>query len=311
MRRIRRLTATAICSLMALAAVSSCGGASGAGDGLIRAAVSVLPQKYFLERVGGDRIRVTVVVPPGANPATYEPAPSDMRTMSDTRFWFTVGVAFEETWIPRFRGSNPDLIVVSTVEGLERLPIDRYSIEHSAGGGGRNTGHGGHSHGEGSPDPHVWLSPELVKHQARIMAETLASMDTTASDLYMENLEGFLREIDSLQAGIHSALDTLESRSFMVFHPAWGYFADEFHLVQVPVESGGSEPSPGELADLVDYARQHGIERVFVSPQFSTSAAEAIAAELDGEVAVMDPLAEDWTGNLLRVAEVLAGGARR
>ncbi len=271
----------------------------------ISAAVSVLPQSYFLEKVGGDRVEITVVVPPGASPATYEPSPSDIRTMSDVDVWFTVGVAFEEPWLPRFTGSNPDLRVVSTISEIERKPVGRYSVEALTFDEG--DGDQGHSHDEGSPDPHVWLSPELVRSQAAVMARELAAIDPSAADLYMDNLDGFQREIDSLQFGIHSLLDTLSGRSFIVFHPAWGYFADEFGLVQVPVESHGSEPSPGEMARLVDYARDNGISAIFVSPQFSTSSARAIASEIEGEVVQIDPLARDWADNLLRVAEQLAG----
>ncbi|MBN2587606.1 MAG: zinc ABC transporter substrate-binding protein, partial [Candidatus Fermentibacteraceae bacterium] len=270
---------------------------------------SVLPQGYFLEKVGGDRVEVTVVVPPGASPATYEPSPSDMRAMSEAEVWFTVGVAFEEPWLPRFTGSNPDLRVVSTISEIERRPVGRYSIESLDFDD--VDGDRGHTHDEGSPDPHVWLSPELVRSQASVMARELAAIDPSAADFYIENLESFQREIDSLQNGIHSLLDTLSGRSFMVFHPAWGYFADEFGLIQVPVESGGSEPSPGEMALLVDYARANGISTIFVSPQFSTSSARAIASEIHGEVSHLDPLARDWADNLLRVAERLAGRESR
>ncbi len=267
-------------------------------DDVISAAVSILPQKYFLEKVGGDRTEITVVVPPGAGPASYEPSPSDMRAMSDVKVWFTVGVAFEEPWIPRFTGSNPDLIVVNTAEDIPKKPLDRYSIQSLVSEGAVT--------GAGSPDPHVWLSPELVRVQAGRMAETLAELDPARAYYYTANLENFNREIDSLQAYIHSLLDTLSFRGFMVFHPAWGYFADEFGLFQVPVENAGSDPSPGEMAMLVDFAVSHGISTIFVSPQFNTSPAKAIAAEIGAEIAYIDPLAPDWSDNLGRVAEAIA-----
>jgi zinc transport system substrate-binding protein len=293
-------------ALFLLLPVSGCGSRESSDGARLAAAVSVLPQSYFLEKVGGDRVDVFVVVPPGANPAVYEPSPSDMRRMSGTDVWFTVGVAFEDPWIPRFTSSNPDLRVVSTLEGIERKPIGRYSLEALDDG---DDGHPqDHTHDEGSPDPHVWLSPELARIQAGIMARELAAVDPGSAELYMRNYDSFSAEIDSLQEQLHSLLDTLSSRSFMVFHPAWGYFADEFGLVQVPVETGGSEPSPGEMARLVDYARENGIRTVFVSPQFSTSSAGAIASEIHGGVARMDPLAPDWADNLARVAEMIAGG---
>lgn len=260
-------------------------------------AVSILPQRYFVERITGDSVDVFVVVPPGANPATYEPSPSDMRKMSNVDVWFTVGVPFETPWLPRFTGSSPDLNVRSTIENIVRLPIDRYTV----------TGHETLSESGGSPDPHVWLSPELVHIQAAVIADELSLLDSSRADEYMANLESFNLEIDSLQNRIHELVDSSSSRSFIVFHPAWGYFADEFGLVQIPIETAGSEPSPSEMALLVDYARENGIGTVFVSPEFSTSSAEAIAAEIDADVIYIDPLAEDWNNNLYNTAEHLSG----
>jgi zinc transport system substrate-binding protein len=267
-------------------------------DGSLQVTVSVLPQKYVAEKIAGSEIEVFVAVPPGASPAAYEPSPSDMRAISGTDVWFTTGVQFESAWIPRFTGSNPDLRIRSTIENIERLPIDRYSV----------TGHdySAEQHSHGSLDPHVWLSPELVRSQAAVIADELSLIDPSRSDEFMANLESFNTEIDSLQSRIHSMLDSSLSRSFIVFHPAWGYFADEFGLVQVPIETAGSEPSPGEMSALIDFARDNSIRAIFVSPQFSTSSAEAIAAEIDASVIVVDPLAEDWSSNLLKVSELLA-----
>lgn len=287
-----------------LSPASGCGSGEDGVHTEMTAAVSILPQKYFLERVGGDRVEIVVVVPPGASPATYEPSPSDMRKMSGARVWFTVGVAFEDAWIPRFEGSNPGLEVVSTIRDIQRRPMGRYSVETLSFHEDEDRGH---SHEGGSPDPHVWLSPELVRKQVSVMAEELSELDPEGSETYMDNLGLFLEDIDSLQREIGSLLEDADRRSFMVFHPAWGYFADEFGLVQVPVESMGSEPSPREMSILIDYARENDIYTVFVSPQFSTASAEAIAQEIGAEVARIDPLAEDWPDNLYRVAEKLAG----
>ncbi|MFO8184699.1 MAG: zinc ABC transporter substrate-binding protein [Candidatus Aegiribacteria sp.] len=291
-----------------LLAASGCGTGEDTGHRAVTAAVSILPQKYFLERLGGDRVEVIVVVPPGASPATYEPSPSDMRRISGARVWFTVGVAFEDAWIPRFEGSGSELEVVSTIRDIQRRPLGRYSVETLSFDEDEEHGH---SHDEGSPDPHVWLSPELVRKQVSVMAEVLSELDPEGSETYMDNLGLFMEEIDSLQNEIGSLLEDLDRRRFMVFHPAWGYFADEFGLVQVPVESMGSEPSPREMSILIDHARENDITTVFVSPQFSTSSAETIARELGGGVARIDPLAEDWPDNLYRVAEKLAEEASR
>ncbi|MCD4777189.1 MAG: zinc ABC transporter substrate-binding protein [Candidatus Aegiribacteria sp.] len=291
----RLIMSASVLSLMLLPV--GCTGGISEDENNLSLAVSILPQRYFVERITGDSLNVFVVVPPGANPATYEPSPSDMRRMSNVDVWFTVGVPFETPWLPRFTGSSPDLNVKSTIENIVRLPIDRYTV----------TGYETLSESGGSPDPHVWLSPELVRSQAAVIADELSLLDSSRADEYMANLESFNLEIDSLQNRIHELIDSSSSRSFIVFHPAWGYFADEFGLVQIPIETAGSEPSPSEMALLVDYARENGIRTVFVSPEFSTSSAEAIAAEIDADVTYIDPLAEDWNSNLHNVAEHLSG----
>lgn len=299
----KRMT-TGLLSALTLLVVflqSGCGEASSFEGGKLIVAVSILPQKYFVEKITGDSIDIVVVVPPGANPATYEPSPSDMRNMSRVDVWFTIGVPFESPWLPRFTGTNTDLRVISTIENIERLPIDRYGIT------GHETSPAHHGHGHGSPDPHVWLSPELVRSQTAVIATELSQLDSSGADGYMANLNSFGVEIDSLQKRINSLIDSSSSSSFIVFHPAWGYFADEFGLIQIPIETAGSEPSPREMSLLIDYARENDIRAVFVSPQFSTSSAEAIAAEIGVEVSYIDPLAENWSSNLRNVAELLSG----
>ncbi len=269
-------------------------------------AVSILPQKYFVERIASTQVNIIVVVPPGASPATYEPSPSDMRNISQADVWFTIGVDFEKAWIPRFAGSNPDMIIRSTIGGIDRLPISRYSIP---GGIEPSPEHGdnGHDSAHGCEDPHVWLSPELVRKQAVVIAECLSDLDPEKEVRYRTNLESFILEIDSLQNSIHAMLDPIQGSCFMVFHPAWGYFADEFNLVQIPVEVSGNDPSPGEMSGLVDFAKDQNVRAIFVSPQFSTSSAEAIASEVDARIIHIDPLAENWGENLMNVAEEIAG----
>ncbi|MCK5133174.1 MAG: zinc ABC transporter substrate-binding protein [Candidatus Sabulitectum sp.] len=269
--------------------------------GEITVLVSVLPQRYFVEKIAGDLVEVTVLIPPGASPAAYEMSPSDMRRVSEADIWFTIGLWREITWIPEFSSLNERLSIVSTVEDVQRLPIGRYGIpeEHTAH-------EHEHDHDHGSLDPHVWLSPELVSLQAVVICETLCETDPSNSDIFFDNLALFLEEISDLQNEIHEMIDPFAGEGFMVFHPAWGYFADEFNLIQVPIEISGSEPSPAELARLVNFGKSSSVRVIFVSPQFSESSAETIADELNASVIFIDPLASNWTENLLFVASELA-----
>ena len=222
-----------------LLVLSSCS-SSGEGDrsGRLRILVSIVPQRYFVQRIAGESADISVLIPSGANPSAWELSPSDMRRISDSDVWFSIGVLSEANWYEDFVQINPDLVIINTVESIERLPIDRYGIP----GEELHSDHG-HSH-EGGIDPHVWLSPELVKDQAVSISRALADMDPVNRRMYMSNLEDFNNDISLLQNRLHSLLDIQTGSSFMVFHPAWGYFADEFDLIQVPIEIAGSDLLP-------------------------------------------------------------------
>jgi len=280
---------------------SSCGSSEDlAGSHDLRILVSIPPQKYFAERIAGESAEISVLIPPGASPAAWELSPSDMRRVSESDVWFSIGVLSENNWYEDFAEINPDLAIVSTIEGIERLPIERYGVP------GEET-HSGHDHGhDGGIDPHVWLAPELVKEQAASMAVALADINPRNREMYMENLDAFVSDINMLQNRLKTILEDHQGSSFMVFHPAWGYFADEFGLVQIPIEVAGSEPSPGEMSAIVDYGLENSVSVVFVSPQFSSSSAETIASELGASVSAIDPLSENWLTNMETVARMLS-----
>lgn len=264
--------------------------------------VSITPQKYFLEQIGGDLVTVHVMVEPGASPATYEPKPWQMTELSEARAYFSIGVPFEKVWLDRIASTNPGMVMVPTDKDVPKQSIAAHS-HHEHG-----EEHPGEEHDHGPLDPHIWLSPALVKIQARTMARALMELDPANKDVYTANLKAFNAHLDKLDAEIQTILIPAAGNSgrFMVFHPSWGYFADHYGLTQIAVESQGDEPGPRELARIVDQARELGIKVVFVQPQFSEKSAKLIAKEIGGEVAALDPLAPDWSENLLRAAKALA-----
>lgn len=275
----------AVCLLLIAGVLAGCrqsAPAAPAAPAALHVTVSILPQRYFVERIGGEYVAVNVMVEPGASPATYEPQPEQLRALSVADVYFSIGVPFESAWLERFASVNENLLLVDTTQGIERL-------------------------GEpGNPDPHIWLSPALVKVQSQTIYETLVQLDPEHQGAYRANLESFLTDIDALDADIRETLTGVENRKFMVFHPSWGYFARDYGLEQLPVEVGGQEPSAAELAALVAEAKQEGIKVIFAQPEFSTRSAETIAQEIGGEVLLISPLAPDWLDNLRRVAEALA-----
>ena len=265
-------------------------------DGVI-VTVSILPQQYFVERIGGERVKVNVMVAPGDSPHNYEPKPEQMTALSQSAAYFSIGVDFEGAWLDKIAAANPNMLMVDTIADVDRLPMAAHSHE------GEEDHDEDEEHEEDGLDPHVWTSPELVKIMSQSIYAALAQLDPDHQAEYQKNLDQFVQEIDTLEAEIRQNLAGLEGKKFFVFHPAWGYFANDFGLEQIPIETGGTEPSAKELAALIDEARHEGVRVIFVQPEMSTKAAETIAAEIGGSVVPISPLAYDWMSNLSLVAE--------
>jgi zinc transport system substrate-binding protein len=264
--------------------------------------VSILPQAYFVEQIAGEAVSINVMVGPGEEAHTYEPSPEQMKTLSSSQIFFSIGVEYEKTWIPRFEDINPELTVIDSAAGIKRIPMTD-----------------DHTHDEESEkrdeedrmDPHVWLSPQNGKLIAQNMLTALTELAPEQADNFEENFDELIADIDALDARIQATLSNSEGRAFMVFHPAWGYFAHQYNLEQIPVQVGGQDPSVSELAELVERAREEDIRVIFIQPTFSSTNAEAIADEIGGEVAVVDPLARDWLSNLEKAAEAFASAMNR
>jgi zinc transport system substrate-binding protein len=274
-----------------------------AAGGALPVFVSIVPQKFFLDKIGGPLVSTSVMVEPGASPHAYEPRPSQMTALAKARAYFSIGMEFEKAWLPRFQSVNRVLTVVPMDSGIAKRPIT--DLEEGPAGSGADAGH----HHEGL-DPHVWLSPELAKKQGRTTCEALCRLDPAHDSAYRANGRAFEAEITGLQDTIRAILQrggsAAAKRTFMVFHPSWGYFAAEFNLRQVAIEIEGKEPSARQLQIIIETAKKENIRTIFTQPQFSPRSAEIIARQIGGAVAVADDLAYDWERNLVAFAKALA-----
>ena len=250
--------------------------------------VSILPQTFFAERVGGDRVSVEVMVPPGKSPGNYEPTPQQVLALGDADLFFTIGVPFEKAFIPTIRDNVPGLKIVSTDAGIEKRFL-----------GGASSS---------KPDPHVWMDPILVKEQAAVMRDALIEVDPDFEDDYRERYTAFAAELDELDAELREALAPVSGGSLFVFHPAFGYFLDRYNIEQVAIEKTGSDPSPAELEAVIERAKSEGARVIFVQPEFSKSSARAVAEAIDGSVVMVTPLAPDYTENIRSLAEQVRAG---
>ena len=270
--------------------------------------VSILPQQDFLSRMGGDLVDVQVMVPPGASPHTYEPKPRQMKAITQTQLYFAIGVPFEKAWLPRISATNPQMKIIHTDRGIEKMPMaaehehGQTPSDHSEHSDHRDHRDQGRASGN---DPHIWLSPPLVHLMAGHILNALIKADPDHEAIYRRNYQQFSDQIKALDTELHQIMGPFKGTRFMVFHPSWGYFARTYDLIQIPIEVQGKAPKPAGLQQLIQRARTLEIKTVLVQPQFSQKSAAIIADAINGGIVTADPMAEAWAENLRRLGQQL------
>lgn len=252
--------------------------------------VSILPQQYFVQQVGDEFVDVQVMVGPGQNPTTYEPTPQQMAALAHADVYFRIGVPFEKAWIDKIKKSNSNLLVVDCCQMLANLD---------------GNSHDGHHH---DSDPHIWTSPKKVIQLINIIESTLDKINNENKKLFEENANQFIVELNKLDQFIKESLANLQQRDFVVSHPSWTYFADEYNLSQISIEQNGKEIQARSLVKLIKYAKEKNIKAIFVQRQFSDKAAKTIANELGATVYELDPLAYNYLENMNDVTSKIIQG---
>ncbi|HSO83804.1 metal ABC transporter solute-binding protein, Zn/Mn family [Thiocapsa sp.] len=263
--------------------------------------VTVVPQETFVSRIGGEHVRVNALVRAGQDPHAYEPTARQIAALAEADLYVRVGVGFEDAWMPRLLAANPRMRVLDAQDGIE--------LRRKAAGRDQGDPDHGHDHGHdhGDVDPHVWTSPARVKIMGARIRDALADLAPEYAADFAANYNRFAADLDALDTEIRARLAGVENRRFMVYHPAWGYFAEDYDLEQVAIEREGKEPGARALAAMIEQARREGIRVIFVQPQLNPSSAEQVARSIGGQVAVIDPLSGDYFENLRRVADLVAG----
>ncbi len=267
------------------------------GTGMLTCTVSILPQKYFVERIAGEHVVVDVMVGSGQSPATYEPTGRQLSALSDSRLYFSIGVAFEQTLLPRIKRSFEGVDVIDSSAGIER----RRMAEHTHHGDGEDS-----NRDLGVDDPHVWLAPDNAIRIAENIRFALCRHDPARTSIYNRNFEALKLELHQTDILVAEILSTHSGQEIFVFHPAYGYFTDEYGLIQVPIEVAGGTPGPRHLAGIIDHAKAESVSTIFVQPQFSPSSAQTIARTVGAEIHTLDPLAENYSENLVIMARKIA-----
>jgi zinc transport system substrate-binding protein len=255
----------------------------------INIVVSILPLAEFAEKIGGDKVQVSVMVPPGAAPHTYEPMPGQFIEVSSAHLYVKVGSAidFEVAWLDKIQSMNRAMVICDASQGLERRQ-DTDERHHE------------------TDDPHVWLSVRNAKIMVKNISTCLCALDSVHTGYYTKNLETYLSQLDSLDTEIKELFSGKVQREFIVYHPAWTYFARDYGLTQIPVEIQGKQPTAKTMQYLIEHARANNIRIIFASPQFNRESADAIAREIGGRVEFIDPLEKNFIANMRAVAQAVS-----
>jgi zinc transport system substrate-binding protein len=264
----------------------------------IKVIVTLVPQVEFVERIGGDKVSVTVLVPPGGSPHTYEPTPSQMQKIAQANMYAKVGsgIEFELTWLDKILETNPNMLIVDCSFGIQLIdmtdPPKNDLMETND-----------YNHESVGKDPHIWLSPRNVVIMVENIYKGLVKLDKDNKDYYKKNEDSYIDALQRLDKRLNSTFSGLSVKKFLVYHPAWGYLAHDYGLEQIPIEEEGKAPTPAGLATLVDQAKENKIKVIFATPEFETKTAEMIANEIGGSVILISPLAEDYIENLNIISE--------
>lgn len=243
--------------------------------------VSILPQKYFVEKIAGDQFAVHVMIPEGAPPSNYDPTPLDLQRLSHSDAYFRIGrIGFELANMEKIADLNPELPIYDLSENIEIIGEACHQHDHA------------HQHSSG--DPHIWLSPRNAKQIAQNCFAALSALKPESEALFYDNLTLLNQEIDSLDHALQTKLRPLEGETFFIYHPALTYFARDYNLNQVALEFEGKSPSPVHLQKMIEQAREEQIKVVFIQREFDRSNASVLAKEINGSLIVINPLSSDW-----------------
>lgn len=250
--------------------------------------VSILPQKYIVDRLTDSTVIVNVMVPPGTSPEMYEPSPMQMKEVGNSAIYFAVGpLEFESTILPRIKELNPNIKFVNLSDGINLLEGHRHR---------EIMGEADHHHT--NYDPHIWTSTAEFKKMAENTCKELCEAFPDKKELFQGNLLNLNQDVDNLDQRIKKMVEGSKTKDFLIYHPALTYFSKEYGLNQIAIEEDGKNPSAQKLTELLSLAKKEGLNAVFIQSQFDSHNAEIVAMELGGEIVKIDPLGYDWLKNM-------------
>ncbi|WP_084786878.1 metal ABC transporter solute-binding protein, Zn/Mn family [Bacillus tuaregi] len=248
-------------------------------------AVSIVPQKTWVEAVVGDFAKVVVMIPPGKNPANYAPSPKELQQFSDADVYFGIGVPTEKVNVlSKAKDINPKMTIVH----LEKSVAEKYPERQFE---------------SGMRDQHIWLSPKRAEVIVQEIADELSEKYPNQKDQFQNNAADYIEQISNADKEIRTILSKLDSKKFIVYHPAFGYFAEDYGLEMIAIEENGKEATPQRRKEIVNIAKKEGIRVIFYQAEIDSSQSKATAEEINGRTVQIVPLAPDYVENLKLMAQ--------
>lgn len=251
--------------------------------------VTIVPQREFVKAVAGDDVNVTVMIPPGYSPGNYAPKPQELTSLTDSSIYFSMGVPADlQNILPKVKQFNPDIKVVKLFEKVNNKYPDRMFTEDSR-------------------DPHIWLSLKRVEYMVEIIRDELIKLKPEKKEEYINNSEEYIEQIRNTKQEINKILENKKDNYLLVYHPSFGYLADEFNLEMISIEKEGKEATPKQLQDIIDFAKENDIKNIYHQAEIDSRQTESLAEEIDAKLIKLDPLAENYLENILEMAKKIAG----
>ena len=250
--------------------------------------VTIAPQAAFVKEVAGELVRTVTVLPPGANHETFSLPPQDMEKISAANLYLALGLPPERAGLlPKLAEMNPKMRIIDVQAEVAKSYAPRFFAPHDQ-------------------DPHIWLSPKRAIVMVRLTAQELSTIDPANTAAYNANAERFIARIEAADQEIQASFKTLWNRTFIVYHPAFGYFAEEYNLTMVALEEEGKEADPRRFREVIDMAKEKGIKVIFYQEDIDGRQSRTFAEELGGQAEKVSPMATDYVENLLRMARTFA-----
>jgi zinc transport system substrate-binding protein len=268
-------------------------------------AVSIIPQETFVKKVAGDSVNVVTMIPPGSSPSSYEPTAKEMTELSESSIYFSIGVPTEKANIlPKLTDFNENIKEVSLQEAVEKSYSPRYfseGEEHTHED--ENSEEHEDEHEDGSYDPHIWMSPKRVIVMVESIRDEFIELDSENEELYNSNADKYINELKEVDSEIQETLNSVDNKSFIIFHPSMGYFADDYNLEMKAIEEDGKDATAKKIQTVIDFANENNIKVIFYQEEFDDSQAETIAEEIGGSTLKLAPLAPDYINNLKTISD--------